>query len=321
MNVCGHSTATRGPGVAPMSGPPPARPSARPSAIRPLKRSLGRPNPQRSASVGDHEADVGLASHAPGGVPSPTISQSMAAPPPRARMPPNGRRRRPLPAGLSASAPSPLRLSAGSVSPRSRSPLRSAGAAGWASPAPLRPPQQRPPLRRRDRRHRQRVPELHRRDRVHDRRRDRRRQRLHVDLACDLLQDAPFPDPGGRLHSVQLQRHNRVDRLVQPHPPQVPGHGVPAHGVACAFRLSTTRRQFGPIHAQVKKHPLRPRQRRAQFAGVHVKAQRLPPASVQDPGHPAGPAQAPRRARAVRRAACHVEFGLGGLGHREGAGL
>ena len=117
----------------------------------------------------------------------------------------------------------------------------------------------------------------------------------------------PSLTPGASSMPIELERHDGVDRLVQAHPQQVDVHGLPAHRVALSL-LEHDRRRFAAVDAQIE-HRARAGERQAQLARVGVEAHRLAAAAVEHAGHAAGAAQAPRRARALRGAAAHVELG------------
>ena len=247
------------------------------------------------------------------GLPSPTISQSTAPPPP-----PNGRRSGRYSSPEESSAPS-----ASCAWPRLADELRlGLDFLGGFALQPRRGErrddgllevvEQRDALGRRERGEQDRLADLHLADVVHDRLRDRRRQRLDVQLARDLLEHAAFLDARRVVDAGQLERHDRVDRLVEVHAQQVDVDGLAAHGVALGL-LEHDRRRFLAVDAEVE-HGARAREREAQLARVGVEADRLAAAAVEHAGHAAAAAQAARRARARRVAAVDVELG-GRVGH------
>src|SRR5207248_9068823 len=159
------------------------------------------------------------------------------------------------------------------------------------------------------------FPDLHLADVVNDRLGDRRGQRFDVKLTRYLLEHATFRDAGRVLDARQLQRHDRVNSLIEAHAQKVDVDRRAAQRVALGF-LEHDRRRFTAIYAQVE-HGARGRQRQAQLTRVGVEAQRLALAAVDDARDPIRPTQAPGRARALRAAAGDVELG-GRVGHRPG---
>ena len=145
------------------------------------------------------------------------------------------------------------------------------------------------------------LADLHLADVVHDRLGDRGRQRLHVQLARDLLEHPAFLDAGrssapvsssGTTAWIALSRRTRSRSTCTV---------SPAHGVALGL-LEHDRRGLCAVHAQIQ-HRARAGERQAQLAGVRVEAQRLAAAAVQRPrararrGAGGEPRASPRAAR------------------------
>ena len=278
----------------------------RPSAMRPRKRSFARPSSQRSASASATMKPTlwRVPACSRPGLPSPTISQSTAPPPPP---PPKGRRRSCYSSPEEPSAPSASRLGASPAPrPRRRAPSR---------------PRFPPPLRLCSRGG----------DSVATTVSSRSSSSVtpsgiaiaastivspicisptsctidsgiavgsasHVQLARDLLEHAAFLDARGVLDAGQLERHDRVDRLVQAHAQQVDVDGLAAHRVAlgllehdrrrlCRRRRSDraprrSRRARGAARARRRRSPrTRRRRRRARRARARCGAGAAPRAS------------------------------------------
>ena len=122
-------------------------------------------------------------------------------------------------------------------------------------------------------------------------------QRLDVELVRDLLHHAALLDAGSLLGALDVDRHRRLDLLVEAHLEQVDVHDLAAdrvkllvlddHGAGLALDLQVDQR--GPVHEHLAQHAGVDLERRAVAVG----------AAVDHAGHDACAAQPAHGAAAV----------------------
>ena len=110
---------------------------------------------------------------------------------------------------------------------------------------------------------------------MHDRLGNRGREGFDVELARELLEDAAFLDAWRVIDAGELERHDRVDRLVEADAQKVHVGGLAAHRIALGL-LENHGGGLGAVDAEIHDGA-RAGQGEAQLARVDAEAERVEP--------------------------------------------